>query len=79
MHHSAVCIMYAGHTKVYSDDITKKACEGYHNRNTGDEKSDECPDCEMVRWVGSLILVQFKLDPLTLALDLPWKYERLSL
>lgn len=77
MHHSAVCITYVGEAKVYAEETTKKACEGYHNRDTGDEKWDKCPDCQMVS--GLSLARRLQVGSLTSTLDVPGKYERMPL
>jgi hypothetical protein len=49
LHREGLCVDKIGGQLVYNADATKKACDAYLNRNTGDETWDKCPDCKMVR------------------------------
>lgn len=48
LHNSAICVDYKGEVAVYNEAATNAACGNYRVRNTGDNKWDKCPDCEMV-------------------------------
>ncbi|KAH7317082.1 hypothetical protein B0I35DRAFT_479859 [Stachybotrys elegans] len=51
-HRSMVCynVKYIGvppaRSEITNKDATRCACKLYRERNTGDEKWDQCPDCE---------------------------------
>ena len=49
LHSSAVCINMVAGDMVYNDVATRKACDAYKARNTGDSQWDTCPDCTLVR------------------------------
>ncbi|KAF2996005.1 hypothetical protein E8E13_001457 [Curvularia kusanoi] len=53
LHNSAICVDYKGEVAVYNEAATKAACGNYRVRNTGDNKWDKCPDCEM-KVIGNL-------------------------
>lgn len=48
LHNAAVCVDYKGAVPVYNEAATKASCGNYRVRDTGGEKWDKCPDCEMV-------------------------------
>jgi hypothetical protein len=48
LHKEGLCIDKIGGQYVYNADATKKACDAYLQRNTGDKQWDKCPDCKMV-------------------------------
>lgn len=48
LHAAAICSNFIGGANVYNADATKKACEAYKNRNTGNKQWDKCPDCTLV-------------------------------
>jgi hypothetical protein len=48
LHTAGVCVDKIGGQHVYNADATKKACDAYLARNTGDKQWDKCPDCKMV-------------------------------
>jgi len=48
LHHSAVCITYAGHDKVYHASATQQACKAYQSQD-----EPRCDDCSMVRFPPS--------------------------
>ncbi|KAJ4358838.1 hypothetical protein N0V95_002691 [Ascochyta clinopodiicola] len=53
VHSAAVCIDTKGGASVYNEAATKKACDNYKARNTGDKQWDQCPDCQM-KVIGNL-------------------------
>ncbi|CAG5177610.1 uncharacterized protein ALTATR162_LOCUS8311 [Alternaria atra] len=57
LHKEGLCIDKIGGQYVYNADATKKACDAYLQRNTGDKQWDKCPDCKMTE-VGKLNLCQ---------------------
>jgi hypothetical protein len=48
LHTDGVCYDDKGGAKVYNEAATIASCGNYKVRNTGGEKWDTCPDCEMV-------------------------------
>jgi hypothetical protein len=48
MHSDGVCYDDKGGARVYNEAATIASCGNYKVRNTGGEKWDTCPDCEMV-------------------------------
>ncbi|KZM18977.1 uncharacterized protein EKO05_0011313 [Ascochyta rabiei] len=55
LHSAAICIDTKGGASVYNAAATKKACESYKARNTGNKQWDSCPDCQM-KVIGNLNL-----------------------
>ncbi|KAL3423094.1 hypothetical protein PVAG01_04841 [Phlyctema vagabunda] len=50
LHYTGICVDTKSSSEgndfdFYNDVATKKACESYKNRNTGNEQWDQCPDC----------------------------------
>ncbi|KAM3075340.1 hypothetical protein ACMFMG_007223 [Clarireedia jacksonii] len=48
LHSNAVCVDTSSGYNVYDSAATSAACAAYHNRHTGSEWWDTCPDCTMI-------------------------------